>query len=454
MARTSSSFRLKTSFEFGFTILTAAIVAITAGQGAWRLLLPKSRFVDKQQKIIEVRRIPRRELPLDIKPYAFYRDLLTDEELGAIVAAADPCWRSPNVGQFLHSIRLWGANAPFERAWQLPGEAHLNLYSPQDQLKALLHHPEFTHVFANESSIRTLLSIGDAGISVMTNSDSEVASQAGQYHVDKLLQVLAEVGMPESSPVIPRSIGDAGREWTIADIINESLWKFSFNQEAEFTISAYARWLLPPARWKNRFDEQCSLDSLVNALLDSSQKGHACVGLHLPYALVSAYRANQAAPFLSPSTVGRIEDRMREISQLLTLVQRADGSWNPDWNGHFDRDPNDGRWYLDQSPFPEIYATGHHLEWIALAPLELGPPPDVVQRAVDYLKNAITSMPQPFFYHADVYPLGSHAIRALCLLRGVTPAEIRRLYPVIPNGVLPRSERYISSNSRKETNPW
>lgn len=437
------------SAERWFAVLTAAVLAVVGVRSAWHTFAPAANASQEQRRRLEVAHVPRRERPLDITPHGAYRDMLTDEELGPVVAAADPCWTGPDVGQFAHSLRLWGAEASFDRAWQLSGRPRLFLYPPRDQLKILLEHPEFERAFGNNSGIRMLLSDGEVGISVVTNLDSDVASRKGQFHVDKILQVLAEIGMPATTRVVPRVTGESSREWTVNDILNESLWKYSPYQEAEFTISAFSRWLSPPATWENRFGTRYNMNDLVNSLLDEPKTNHACVGMHLPYALVSALRANQQGPILSDANVKRIEARLQEITRTLVKVQQADGSWGTEWNGHFDRRPNDGMWYLDTPPFPEVYATGHHLEWIALAPPKLGPPREVVRRAVDYLKTAITAMPQPFFHHADVYPLGSHAVRALCLIRGVTPSEIRQRYPVVPNGVNPLSDPNGSSISHK-----
>ena len=36
------------------------------------------------------------------------------------------------MGQFLHSLRLWGADATFEQAWQLPGRPRLRAFAPRD----------------------------------------------------------------------------------------------------------------------------------------------------------------------------------------------------------------------------------------------------------------------------------------------------------------------------------
>jgi len=429
--------------------LMGAALALVAARGAWYTFAEPADATRERQRRLEVGQIPRREQPLDIGPHGAYRDLLTDEELGPIVAAADPCWTKPDVGQFLHSLRLWGADATFEHAWQLPGRARLRVYTPREQIEILLEHPEFEQAFA-DFGIGVFLGEGDVGVTVLTNADSEALSRQGQYHVDKLLQVLAEIGAPASTHVVPAPSGVDARAHTVNDILNESLWKFSPRQEMEFTTSAYARWLSPPATWENRFGDRYHMDDLVNKLLDEVKNHPACAGMHVPYALTSALRANRVDKILSDGVAGRAEAHLRQISRTLVAVQQSDGSWGTQWNGPVERHPQDGMWYLDVPPFDQVYATGHHLEWIALAPPELGPPREVVSRAVAYLKRTVTEMPQPFFHHADVYPLGTHAVRALCLIRGVAAAEIRRRYPVVPNGVdRPSGPSHVSA-IRKE----
>ena len=430
-------------------LIAAVVVAAAAGRGAWLTFAPAADTSQGDRRRLEVTQVPRREQPLDITPHGAYRDMLTDEELGPIVASVEPSWTGPSMGYIVHSLRLWGADATFGPSWQFPGQPPHYLYPAPTQLKILLDHSEFERAFVRNFAMPTFLDEGEVGVSVLTGSDTDIGANQGQYHVDKVLQVLAEIGIPASTRVVPRSRSGRTRDWTIHDILNESLWKYSPYQEPEFTISAYARWLRPGATWENRFGVRYRLDDVVDRLLEPGKTGGACVGLHVMYALASVLRAHRVEPVISDATAERVAARLRRISQQLTDVQRSDGSWSLDWNGPFHRPPDNTDWYLDVPPYPEIYMTGHHLEWIALAPPEVGPSREVVRRAVDYLKTRITAMPLPFFYNPDVYPLGTHAARALCLIRGVAPWEIRQRYPVAPKGVENPSRRDVSSTLPK-----
>ena len=61
--------------------------------------------------------------------------------------------------------------------------------------------------------------------------------------------------------------------------------------------------------------------------------------------------------------------------------------------------------------------TGHHLEWLALAPEEVQPPRETVIRAAQWLTRSLREMDEKDLLEA--YGPYTHAARALCLWRGV-----------------------------------
>jgi hypothetical protein len=69
----------------------------------------------------------------------------------------------------------------------------------------------------------------------------------------------------------------------------------------------------------------------------------------------------------------------------------------------------------------KLLVTGHHLEWLALAPEEVQPPREAVVRAAQWLVTALMEMDEKQI--AAAYGPYSHAARALCLWRGVDPFE-------------------------------
>ncbi len=111
-----------------------------------------------------------------------------------------------------------------------------------------------------------------------------------------------------------------------------------------------------------------------------------------------------------------IRARLAEASALLANSQSVDGTWNGNWIAAGAKSKtNSSRWEA-------LTATGHHLEWIVMAPPELRPPEDRIIKALAYLvafsKTLLSHQETDFFL-----PM-SHAARAVCLLRGESPAEL------------------------------
>ena len=99
--------------------------------------------------------------------------------------------------------------------------------------------------------------------------------------------------------------------------------------------------------------------------------------------------------------------------------QHADGYWDKNWH-NLKADAKDEDMALG-GPLPRrILATGHALEWWAMAPEELHPPRDTLIRAGQWLVREIDQMSDKSI--ADNYTFLSHAGRALALWRGETPA--------------------------------
>src|SRR6476660_8530186 len=90
------------------TLLAALVIAGAGGRSAWRAFALAAGASDAHEAKLEIRRVPRREQPLNINPRGAYRDFLTDQELAPIVASIEPCWPGPSIGHMLHSLRLWG----------------------------------------------------------------------------------------------------------------------------------------------------------------------------------------------------------------------------------------------------------------------------------------------------------------------------------------------------------
>ena len=403
-----------------FTILGIGIFSIYQKSA---LPTPVEAGEDLRRAQETVQRRPRRDVPLNLIPICELRDIVREEELGPVVASVQPSWPGPSIGLIIHSLRLWGAHAAFAQKNTLyPDQNGLITYPTPLPLEVLLDHNVFRNVFQFHTLIPPLLTEGRMGVAVTTKNDPTWNAYQGQFHADDILQVLGEIGIPRSYPVRPKT--SSNRRFTVDDLINESLWSYSQMQEPDFTAGAYARWLRGPATWRNRFNELCSLDLLADQLVKRPFGRGACLGTHLPYAMVSLLRAHEVEPLISDNTAARLTVRLRELSTVLTRNQQADGSWPGRW---CDTVPDDREWrsfYLNAPLNAAILTTGHHLEWIALALAEVRPPREVIVRAARFLLRTIPALPKPFFADMNMYPAGTHAVRALCLLCGVDPWEV------------------------------
>ncbi|MBI3462687.1 MAG: hypothetical protein HY000_06440 [Planctomycetes bacterium] len=270
-----------------------------------------------------------------------------------------------------------------------------------------------------------LLSRSSNGISVWT----AVAKEA-QTHKDEILEVFAEIGTALDHPVQL-----AGFQATLQAILDDSLARFQPEQiDVEFTAIAYARYLPPQREWTNRFGQRHSFDDLADVLASRTLGWTVCYGTHVPYALVTLLRVDEQVPILSPLRRRLARQRLAEVSRLLVRTQYKNGAWGPDW---WNDAPGPGG--ASENPNPEvsvsnfIRATGHHLEWIALAPKDLRPPDANVEKAAQWVVSTTLAQPQGIL--STYYGEFSHGARALLLLSGSKP--------------FPRATRFVSEPSQQ-----
>jgi hypothetical protein len=114
--------------------------------------------------------------------------------------------------------------------------------------------------------------------------------------------------------------------------------------------------------------------------------------------------------------------RLGEVIRLLEDRQESDGGWPADWAGVGRMDPSLG-W--EGIPATRIRVTGHHLEWIAVAPKELRPSDASVSKAIRFLQETMSRTPGDTYY--AYYNLMTHAARALVLFSGREPVEVLKL---------------------------
>lgn len=340
-------------------------------------------------------------------------ELVSDDQLLDVLRMARPYSNTQldTIPFTIHALRLWGPKAEFPRTLEEPTyEEHFGL-SSAEMIAILLDTRTFVERTGRELS--AVLVPSPFGIRVLSNTDTVYGWREASAHIDEIPCELGEIGLPSTTPLIAKG-GIAG---TVADLITDAMTRISQDVEIEWTAGALSLYVATRARWKNRQGQEWSLNEVALHLLRKSIGHGACMGLHSAYSLVLMLRTHEKVPFLTDTTVRDVRNHLLDITRHLVTTQHDDGSWSADWydDAHAPKPP-----YLD-SRINAIAATGHQLEWLAVAPPTLRPNREVLARAITFLARTIPAMEDVILGDFHNYPPVSHAARALSLFKGVEP---------------------------------
>jgi hypothetical protein len=184
----------------------------------------------------------------------------------------------------------------------------------------------------------------------------------GEAHPGDFLCTLAECGVQLDAP-----IATAKGQFSVSDLLAQSLRDYRENHEGEFAAVAFACYLAPEAEFSNRMNETITFDTCMNALVEKEPGKGWCNGTHTCYAVASLLNVNARTGILSDAGRKRGESFLQTTAQLLAASQHDDGAWRADWPGGVPCAPPDG----ENAVWGEaIQVTGHHLEWLAIVPVE------------------------------------------------------------------------------------
>ena len=362
--------------------------------------------------------LPRNQ-PVTIGPRFTDPRVVTYEQLAAVLERVKPPANPVSTNNFVHALRLWGPAADFGDA-TIPNGRALHDYFLDDVAFRKLAGDAAPPLYAR----------GADGITVRSYDDQLTDQTTSSVHTDDLLATLAETGTPLDAPLRLRD-GDA----RVADLLTAALSRFHLEQfEYEWTTIAYARYVFPQRQWRNKYGERIDVDSLVAEIVSAPPQLGPCNGLHRLEALVVLYRADEEFHALKPRTKLQMLLYMKRASNALVEAQTAEGYWTRQWpQGAAAATPA-----KENAPslHDKLLVTGHHLEWLALAPEEVQPPRETVVRAAQWLARALVEMDEKDLLEA--YGPYSHAARALCLWRGVEPFEFwKQQHKSVVSGKLP-----------------
>ena len=339
--------------------------------------------------------------PLTIAPQYDLPQVITDEQLATVLHRLRPRLRheQPKINHVDHALRFWGPEATFDDPKCLSGA---------EMQQILTDHQAFGAAWGDKT--RPFLSISETGVVVRTQQDAATAS-----HVDHTLATLAEIGTPLDHPVATAS-GPA----TVSDLLQHALRDFRLNQqEYEWTALAAALYAPTSRAWISREGERITFDRLAERLMRQHCVQGVCFGNHRLYTLTILLRVDDEKQiFENADTRQAIIDHLADMTRRLIASQSEAGYWDQNWY--------DGSAPVKKSQFDatarRLLATGHALEWWAMAPAELLPPREVLVRAGQWLTKEVEKMSEATI--VDNYTFLTHVGRALCLWRNDYPSAL------------------------------
>ncbi|MFW6124849.1 MAG: hypothetical protein ACOC46_01765 [Pirellulales bacterium] len=380
----------------GFVALQVAVLAVGSAWAAWHIA------AYRRERALPA---PPRNASLTVGPLYDDPSVVALQQLRVVLDRLKPRFRDgpPNINHVDHALRFWGVGATFDDPACLSGREMRQLLVDTRQFRAL------------EGADAAPLLI-DAGPGVRVRVQEGLASSS---HVDHTLATLAEVGTSLSFAIVtPR------RRTTYRALLEQSLRDFSLNQiEYEWSAIAYGLFLPPTRRWISREGQEITFDRLAGRIMREDLPDGVCAGNHRMQALVVLLRVDSDWRILSAPVRRRVEAYLKDVTRRLVEHQAEDGYWKSNWPTGSPAAREDGQ---EDSAADDlatrILATGHPMEWWALAPPELLPPRHVRQRAGQWLVRTIQNLtPEQIDLY---YTFLSHAGHALSLWRGREPAQV------------------------------
>jgi hypothetical protein len=341
-----------------------------------------------------------RSSPLRVEPLYDDPQLVTDEELAAVLRQVLPKFGAdklkPNFVE--HALRIWGADARFYDEGAMSGA---------QMCEFLVDHGKYLASLGPD--VAPLLNDAAVGVSVRWGREP-----GASVHHDHWLASLSEAGVALNEQVFTPRPGTH----TLADVLRQALADFRPDErETEWSALAFGLWLPPVREWTTLEGRRVSFDMLARRLLRGDQRFGVCHGTHRVYSLVVLLRLDQSFHILSDDVREALKNHLRNVRDWITESQFDDGHWPSNW--HL------GRRAVD-FPVPDelkdkVISTGHHLEWLSIAPEEFHPPREQVRKAARWaIETTLSRSSQQIL---EQYTFFTHVGGALAAWRKVRPAE-------------------------------
>lgn len=177
----------------------------------------------------------------------------------------------------------------------------------------------------------------------------------GQGHQDQFVAEMAQWGMMADQKFVV-----LGKEYTFRDFIRHTQMRASVTekQELSWAIVIVGQYLGTDAAWTNAAGQQLHLKDLVRYELDADVEHAPCGGTHRLFGLTWVYQLQQHNGDVGTGIWQEVAAKTAKYRDRARQYQNSDGSFSTE----FFRGPGNAA-----DPQLRINATGHILEWLALA---------------------------------------------------------------------------------------
>lgn len=242
---------------------------------------------------------------------------------------------------------------------------------------------------------------------------AEWRNMPGEWHPGQVLSALAECGVPLTQDLV--TISD--RTITVSDLVEDCAQSFSFDEDIEWRSVALAVYRPHITSWTTRAGEDVSFDRITKELLrrTRTQGGlTSCWGTHAFYTLAVFLSVDGSVPiWRDRSLKADVTASLMNASDNLASTQRNDGAWDEHWSL-----PGMTRSVL--STEQRLLVTGHHLEWLAMAPSECRPSAVVLEAAGEFVASEVAQ--RSLEQRLKQICACSHGLRAFVL--GMNPSTL------------------------------
>jgi hypothetical protein len=342
----------------------------------------------------------KRNEPLEVKPLYNDPEVVSDEELAAVLLRVQPKFSRENLkpNYVEHALRTWRVSAKFQEPGVMSGE---------EMRDFLLNYAQ--HMLSWGDRAEPLLQARETGIYVRWGRDTGIS-----VHHDHTLACVTEAGVPLDYRVQALGRPDAN----VKNMVEQALFDFRLDErETEWSAMAFGLWLPPVTHWTNGAGRELNFDLIAKRQLRGHRQFGVCGGTHRVYSLMLLLRINEKYPILSEPVRAEVYAHLEGVRDTLKVAQFPDGHWPYNWPDGKEAVTNPG----NHAAYRDVIATGHHLEWLAIAPEDLHPPREMIRKAARWIIDNTTSKSRAKIQES--YTFYSHVGNALALWRGTSPPE-------------------------------